>query len=151
MSTAVPGTGNAMTDPRVIVSAALCIFFLSVVALAAGYSQDARLVPLIVGLTGLVLSALQFADDVRATRASPVTVPTAAWILVGWFGGFVALVLILGLLAGAFVSVAAFMHVHGRERLITAIGVAGAFVLTLWLTLSVIMELDLYAGFTGLS
>jgi hypothetical protein len=136
-----------MGDARTVVSGIMCVFFAGIVVMALSWSRGAGLAPLAVGSLGLVLSVLQLVDDMRRSRRTAIWIPRAAAILVGWFAGFVLVTLAIGLLAGAFVSIAAFLRLHERDGYGFAFTVAAVYTATAWLLFGVVLELSLFPGF----
>jgi hypothetical protein len=137
---------TGMGDERTVVSGIMCVFFAGIVAFALSWSRSAGLAPLAVGIPGLVLSLLQLADDMRASRRTPMRIPKAAFILVGWLTGFVLVTMAIGLLAGAFVSIAAFLRLHERDGYSFAFAVAAVYTATAWVLFDVVLELSLFPG-----
>jgi hypothetical protein len=135
-----------MGDARAVVSGIMCVFFAGIVAIALGWSRGAGLAPLVVGISGLVLSLLQLSDDIRASRHTPTRIPRPALVLVAWITGFVFVTLAIGLLPGAFVSIAAFLRLHERASLGFAITIAAIYSGIAWLLFDRILEQSLFQG-----
>jgi hypothetical protein len=135
-----------MGDARAVVSGIMCLFFAGIVAVALGWSRDTGLAPLVVGIPGLVLSFLQLTEDMRVSRQTPDRFPRPALVLVGWIAGFVFLTLAIGLLAGASVSIAAFLRLHERASLGMAIAIAVIYTGIAWLLFDSILEQSLFQG-----
>ena len=136
-----------MGDARAVVSGIMCVFFAGIVAIALSWSRGAALAPLAVGISGLVLSLLQLVDDMRTSRHTQMRIPRAAFILVGWFAGFVLVTLAIGLLAGAFVSIAAYLRLYEHKGYSFAFAVAAVYTATAWLLFDMVLELSLFPGF----
>jgi hypothetical protein len=95
-------------------SAILFAGFLSMSAAAIGYPTTARAVPLLVGLFGAALSAVQFVRAMRQRQT--VSVEDFASLSRGhlamfvWLVGAAAAVAVLGILAGGAIFVIAFLR-----------------------------------------
>lgn len=135
-----------MGDARAVVSGIMCLFFAGIVLFALGWSRGAGLAPMVVGIAGLVLSFLQLADDLHTMRREPTKTPRVAIILIGWLAGFVCVTLIFGLLAGAFLSIAAFLRGQERTTYGMAVSVAAIYTAMVWLLLEIVLELTLFPG-----
>lgn len=135
-----------MGDARAVVSGIMCVFFAGIVAIALGWSRGAGLAPLVVGISGLVLSLLQLSDDIRTSRHTPMWIPRAALVLIGWLAGFVLVTLAIGLLAGAFVSIAAFLRFHERDAYGFAFAIAAVYTGLAWLLFDRVLKLSLFHG-----
>jgi len=115
-----------------VLTAVLLAVFAMMVAVAAGYPPEARLVPLVVGIPAVVLAAWQLARDMAAHQAlgagpaepQPKTssVPTAfVWLL-----AFALAVGAGGFVAGGGLVVAASQRFWFRESWPTALVSGGA-------------------------
>jgi hypothetical protein len=135
-----------MGDARAIVSGLMCLFFAGIVVIALSWSRGAGLAPLAVGILGIVLSLLQLASDMRSSRHTPMRIPKAALVLAGWFVGFVFVTLAIGLMAGAFVGITAFLRLHERTGFGFALTVAVIYTATAWLLFSEVLGLGLFPG-----
>jgi uncharacterized membrane protein YGL010W len=124
----------------------MCLFFVGIVAYAMSWSGGTGLAPLAVGGSGLALSILQFIQDMRESRRNPIRVPIAAMILVAWLIGFVIATLAFGLLAGPFLSIAAFLRLNVRTSHGFAFSVALAYTVSVWLLFDVVLQLRLFPG-----
>jgi hypothetical protein len=140
-----------MGDLRAVVSGAMCVFFTGIVVIALSWSRDTGLAPLAVGILGIVLSLLQLASDMRVSRHAPMPIPRAALVLAGWFVGFVLVTLAIGLMAGAFVAITAFLRLHERAGLGFAFTVAAVYTATTWLLFDKVLGLSLFPGFVKIA
>jgi Tripartite tricarboxylate transporter TctB family len=123
-------------------SAILFAGFAATTAVAATYSPLARAVPMLVGVLGASLTAVQFIRTARHLRTAPAKAPTP-WspdhlVMFGWLIAAATLVAVLGILAGGALFIAAFLQVRLRESWPSAI-LAG-------LLLSAVLHLMLERG-----
>jgi len=138
-------------DGRITVSAIMFAVFASFVAMSTTYSPDARLVPLVVGIAGLVLSAFQLLAEIRAARTSQREKQIAgtharAATLMMWFGAFVLGSVLAGIVAASLLLVFGFLKLQQKERLRTAVGVAVVFATVIYLTFQVALGIPLLEG-----
>lgn len=135
-----------MGDARAVVSLVMCLFFASIVAFAMNWASGTSLAPLAVGGSGLALSILQLAQDLRESRRDTLRIPRVAIVLVAWLSGFVIVTLALGLLVGPLLGIAAFLRLHVRASHRFAFGVALAYTVTVWFLFEVVLQLSLFPG-----
>lgn len=127
----------------------LLAVFLGVSLVAYGYPAPARTVPLMVGIVGAVLCVVQLARSRGAastdTDVEPV-LPRAHRLMFAWFVLAVALVVVIGVLAGTVLFVSSFLAIHEREGMWRAIGSAVAGALAFYLVLERAFGVPLYGG-----
>lgn len=140
-----------MGDLRAVVSGAMCVFFTGIIVIALSWPRDTGLAPLAVGILGIVLSLLQLASDLRTSRHAPMQIPRAALVLVGWFIGFILVTLAIGLMAGAFVAITAFLRLYERASFGFALTVAAVYTATIWLLFDEVLGLSLFPGFVSIA
>ena len=140
-------------DGRTSMSLVMLAIFVVMVAVASTYPEETRLLPLVIGIPGVVLCLVQVVIDGMAghrTRADTSLSPSPGVIrevvLLGWFLGFLLAVLCFGFLFAAPVMIFAFLYVDQREplRLSAIMSVAGFAVL--YLVFETILELILFRG-----
>lgn len=85
---------------------------------AQAYSPDARMLPMVICVSAIVLSAIQLARELSRSKAVTETVgvtPIAAAKAFLWIVGFIASVILFGFSVGAPLATAAFVYIAGRE------------------------------------
>ncbi|HXJ03047.1 MAG TPA: tripartite tricarboxylate transporter TctB family protein [Micropepsaceae bacterium] len=117
-----------MLEGRLLVSAIMVAVFAIAVGLSFTYAPEARLLPLVIGIPGLLLSAIQLVTELRERNPAPV-VTTEEHSREGrmfvWFIGFVAALVLFGFLYAGPALVAAYLYFSGRERWYVALAGAG--------------------------
>ena len=115
-----------MLEGRILVSVIMVVIFGAAVLLSFTYAPDARFLPLVVGIPGLLLSAAQLVKEMRAHQRFKI-VPAEhrrEIKMFAWFVGFVAGLVLFGFLYAGPALVAAYLIFAGRERWYTALGAA---------------------------
>jgi hypothetical protein len=99
--------------------------FAAMTIVASTYPATARAMPMLVGALGMVLSAIQFVRTVRRRRESPARRETAAssghFLMFTWLIVAVALVAVVGILAGGALFVVLFLRTRVGEAWSSAI------------------------------
>jgi len=137
-----------MLRARVVVSLLLSLFFLTLIGFGLTYSWGAGFAPLIVGTGGLLLSLSQAFSDIRAGAAddAPTEQDRRAAQMLGWLAGLVALALILGILPGSFLFIAAYSRVMMRRNWAGAIAFAAIIVAAIYVFFETLLGLGLFDG-----
>jgi hypothetical protein len=105
-----------MARPEVVVSAVMSAIFAIMVVVALGYSAEARLVPLVIGVPGVMLAAWQLgADIVTPTPGQPSKREFTPMAGVGWLLLFLLLVLAGGFVIGGTLAVVVAQRYWQRE------------------------------------
>jgi len=136
-------------DGGLVMSITMVAIFASFTAMAATYSPDARLAPLVVGAIGLALSLAQLVNSIRRGREEKDKRPPddrAGRVLLAWFAGFVAAAILVGIVPTALLLVFAFLRFRGGEPLRTAAGVAVIFAAVVYVTFEMALGIPLFAG-----
>jgi len=115
-----------MLEGRILVSGIMVVVFATAVLLAFTYAPDARFLPLVIGIPGLLLSCVQLIKEVRE-RPEPVApaeerrreVKMFAWCI-----GFVGALVLFGFLYAGPALVAAYLYFSGREKWYMAVAAA---------------------------
>jgi hypothetical protein len=120
-------------EGRIITAGVILAIFVTAVVIAFTYfPAGARMLPLVIGIPGIILSAIQLATELRqkdAKRISP-EVRTGEIRMIIWFGAFAAVILLLGFTYGSPVAIAAYLYVQAKEKWYTIlIGAALAWVI----------------------
>jgi TctA family transporter len=139
---------------------AMTALFAAMVGLAAGYSPDARLFPLIVGVPALALCILQLGGDVaRHRRLTALGVnltsalsddakaePHSAAGMFGWFLVFLGGVTIFGFLIATPILIFAFLRLSRREPLWLSSAMAAGGLAVIYGVFEVGLRLSLHRG-----
>jgi hypothetical protein len=138
-------SGNA------VISAVMLAIFSAMLIMAAGYSVEARFMPMIVGFAGAILSLVQLWRSLVSNRCvSRTETDRPGWRLevrlLGWFAGFLLAIVAFGFLIAAPVMVVGFLVVDQRERPILAGALAAGSLAVLYLVFEILLELSLYRG-----
>ena len=144
-----------LNDGRVVLSGFMCLFYSMVIVMAFTNSADARIVPLLTGVPGLVLSGLQFKDDIYSASTVPhqtevIWPDKRAISLIGWFFILVFTTVILGCIIASACFTAAFLRLNENIRLVKAVSVAVLFNTLIYLIFELILKIPLYPGLMNL-
>jgi hypothetical protein len=113
-----------MLEGRIVTAGVMLAIFVTAVAIALIYfPASARMLPLVVGIPGILLSALQFVNELRQTDPKKVSPEVRAGEIrmVIWFGVFAATILALGFIYGSPLLIAAYLHVQAKEKWYTTL------------------------------
>jgi hypothetical protein len=115
-----------MLEGRILVSAIMLVAFATTVGLSFTYAPEARFLPLVIGIPGLLLSAIQFVKELRDRPAPAVTSEEhrREGRMFAWFIGFVGGLVLFGFLYAGPALVWAFLYFSGREKWYVALGAA---------------------------
>ena len=121
-----------MLEGRIITAGVMLAIFVTAVGIALIYfPASARMLPLVVGIPGIILSAIQLVSELRRTDEKKVSQEIRAGEIrmVIWFGAFAAVILLLGFTYGSPIMIAAYLHFQAKEKWYTLlIGAALAWV-----------------------
>jgi len=115
-----------MLEGRILVSGIMVVIFGTAVILSFGYAPDARFLPLVIGIPGVLLSIAQLVKELREhphIKIVPEEHRREA-VMFAWFIGFVAGLVLFGFLYAGPALVAAYLFFSGRERWYVALGAA---------------------------
>jgi tripartite tricarboxylate transporter TctB family protein len=115
-----------MLEGRILVSGIMVVVFATAVLLSFTYAPDARFLPLVIGIPGLLLSAAQLIKELRE-HPEIVIVPEERRRearMFAWFVTFVGGLVLFGFLYAGPALVAAYLFFSGRERWYMALGAA---------------------------
>ncbi len=115
-----------MLEGRILVSGIMLVVFTLLVGLSFTYAPDARFLPLVIGIPGLLLSAIQFVSELRTKAPPTVTVEEhrREGRMFLWFAIFVGGLVLFGFLYAGPALVAAYLYFQGREKWYAALGAA---------------------------
>jgi hypothetical protein len=155
-------------------TAIMLVIFTTMVALATQYPEDARFMPLVVGIPGIALCALQLGlDAVRAydghslfyyfrsapkagkpseTEAGelPEFGPHTAkreWLMWSYVAAFIAAVLVFGFYVAIPIMLLTFLRREARKGWTFSLLLTGAATAVLYLAFAVVLRIELHPGF----
>jgi len=117
---------RAMLEGRILVSGIMVLVFATAVLLSFTYAPEARFLPLVIGVPGLVLSVAQLASELRQNPGI-IVIPEERRRearMFAWFIIFVGGLVFFGFLYAGPALVAAYLYFSGRERWYTATAAA---------------------------
>ncbi|HEV2438572.1 MAG TPA: tripartite tricarboxylate transporter permease [bacterium] len=153
------------TRPSTPLSGVLTAAFGGYLGIAFGYPGLARLMPLVVGIPGLMLAGAQFVLDLRggaraarAAAAKPRIAAAGALAatarvarhelgVLWWAAGLVGLTLAFGFSASIPLFLAAFLRLRGKESWPVTVALAGTGWAFVYLVFTVGMKVFLFRGF----
>ena len=145
-------TINAILNGRVVTAFAMLLLFASMSLMALGFTEKARLMPLLVGIPGTILGLVELVNEMRATVRQAAAgeeadiVTRAELAMLGWVFVFFAGILCFGFVYAGPVLVFAFMLAGKKETLTVAlISAAGAWIV-LYGFFQLAMEIPLFQG-----
>ena len=119
---------------NILVSSVMVSIFGGMVIISMGYSHESRLVPLVIGIPGLILSLSQLFADIFETRkakqssivpktdegadTAPMDAETTSKkeiVMMGWIAFILGLILLFGFWLGIAVFLPVFLRVFGKE------------------------------------
>jgi hypothetical protein len=145
-------TINAILNGRVATALVMLLIFASMSLMALGFTEKARLMPLLVGIPGTILGIVELINEMRATARQAAqgeagdVVTDAEKAMLGWVCIFFIGILLFGFIYAAPVLVFAFMLAGKKETLkVALISAAGAWAV-LYGFFQVAMEIPLFEG-----
>lgn len=120
-----------MLEGRILVSGIMVVVFATAVGLSFTYAPETRMLPLVIGIPGLVLSIIQLFTELRA-RPEPAVTPEEhkrEGRMFAWFILFVVSLVLFGFLYAGPALVAAYLYFSGKEKWYVAL-IAAAFAWT---------------------
>ena len=107
-----------MLEGRIVISGIMVLIFAAAVGFALTYEADARTLPLMIGIPGLVLTIIQFLKEVREQhpeKIDPRDLPRELRMF-GWFILFVGGLVLFGFINAGPVLVAVYLYFAGKEK-----------------------------------
>lgn len=145
-------TINAILNGRVATALVMLLIFLSMSLLALGFTEKARLMPLLVGIPGTILGIVELINEMRASAQQAASgddsdmVTKAEQAMLGWVFIFFLGILLFGFMYAGPVLVFAFMLAGKKETItVAAISAVGAFVVIFGF-FETAMEIPLFGG-----
>jgi hypothetical protein len=125
---------------RAIVTLAISVIVAAAAVSSLSLGPAARRMPLVVALPTLGLLLFEW---IRARRdpATPSGPRPLEPIIVGWLAVLVTLTVVLGVLAGPPLVLAAFLRLRSRERWRVALGMAAAFAAVVFVVFHLVLDL----------
>jgi len=128
-----------MLEGRIITAGFMLALFVTAVAIALIYfSPGARTLPLVIGIPGILLSAIQLISELRNPSDKEFSAERrrAEVVMILWFFGFVVSVILFGFVIASPIMVAAYMLIATEEKWLTAI--IGA--VLVWVVMDIVFE-----------
>lgn len=118
-----------MVEGRVVVAGLMLLIFAVMVGLALTYPGEARFLPLVIGIPGLVLCVMQLMIELRSAPGSDEKVNTAEdrvaeLKMFGWFAVFIFGIILFGFPYAGPVIVALYLHFSWGEKWYVSLGAA---------------------------
>jgi len=146
-----------LLNGHVVTAALMLAIFASMVGMSMQYPPNARMVPLLIGVPGMILCLIQLASELLASyRAIPDTdqahrVPASELVrelkFFLWFPAFIASVLLLGFTVTTLCLVFVFLRLDQRESMKLSLGLSVGGAVVLYLVFEIVLGLPLYPGF----
>src|SRR5258706_15209575 len=115
-----------MLEGRILVSAIMVVAFAAAVGLAFTYAPEARFLPLVIGIPGLLFSVIQLIKELRERPEPAVTSDEhrREGRMFAWFIAFVGGLVLFGFPYAGPALVAAYLFFSGHEQWSVAISAA---------------------------
>ena len=107
-----------MLEGRILISGIMLAIFAAAVGFALGFDPEARVLPLTIGIPGLILTAIQFVKEVREQypeKIDPRDLPRELGMF-AWFFIFVAGLVLFGFIYAGPLLVAVYLYFAGKEK-----------------------------------
>ena len=145
-----------IVNGHVITAAIMVAIFASMVGMATQYPPNARMVPLVIGIPGIILCLIQLISEILAsyrgqlsadgsnTTSSSELIRELKFFL--WFPAFIASVLLFGFFLTTLVLVFLFLRMDQRESMKLALSLSIGGAVILYLVFELMLGLPLYTG-----
>jgi hypothetical protein len=113
-----------MVEGRIVTAGLMFAIFSTAVGIALIYfPEGARMLPLVIGIPGVFLSAIQLVSELRRKDNKPIPPDVRAGEIrmVIWFGGFASVIILLGFTYGSPIMIAAYLHFAAKEKWYTVL------------------------------
>ena len=113
-----------MLEGRIVTAGIMLAIFVTAVGIALIYfPENARMLPLVVGVPGIILSAIQLVNELRQTDSKQISpeVRSGEIRMIIWFAIFAAVIFLLGFIYGSPLLIAAYLHVQAKEKWYTTL------------------------------
>jgi uncharacterized membrane protein len=140
-----------MVEGRILTAGVMLLIFATMVAMATTYAGDARLLPLVIGIPGLVLCIIQFVTELRTKPDADEKGFTdedrrAELKMFGWFAVFVFGIILFGFPYAAPLIVAVYLHFSWGEKWYVSLGAAAFAFAVLHGIFDYVLGLPLFEG-----
>lgn len=113
-----------MFEGRIAIAGVILAIFVTAVTIALIYfPEGTKLLPLTIGIPGIILSSYQFIAELRDTKPKivPPEIRRGEIIMVLWFAAFVTVIAALGFVYGSPLMIAAYLLIAAKEKWYTAL------------------------------
>jgi hypothetical protein len=140
-----------MVEGRILISGIMLVIFATMVAMASTYPSEARFLPLVIGVPGLVLCIIQFMVELRGKPGEDEKVYSAETRqaelkMFGWFAVFVFGIILFGFPYAAPLIIALYLHFSWDERWYVSLGAAAFAFAVLHGIFNYVLGLPLFEG-----
>jgi hypothetical protein len=137
-----------MVEGRTLTAGIMVAIFATMVGVALTYAPDARFLPLVIGVPGLVLSVVQLAVELRTKPDKEFTAADrrAEWKMFAWFVFFVVGIILFGFPYAGPTMVAIYLHFSWREKWYVSLGSAFFAWAVLYGVFEYVLGLPLFEG-----
>ena len=140
-----------MVEGRVLISGIMLAIFAIMVAMATTYGPEARFLPLVIGIPGLVLCIIQFMTELKSKPGEDEKTYTAEdrraeLKMFAWFSVFVFGIILFGFPYAAPLIVAAYLHFSWGEKWYVSLGAAAFAFAVLHGIFNYVLGLPLFEG-----
>jgi hypothetical protein len=139
-----------MVEGRIVVAGMMLLIFAVMVGLAITYPPEARFLPLVIGIPGLVLSLAQFAIELRGKDEDEKVYTAedrmAELKMFGWFFVFIAGIILFGFPYAAPIIVVLYLHFSWGEKWYVSLGAAAFAFAVLHGIFDYVLGLPLFEG-----
>ena len=145
-------TINTILNGRVLTALVMLLLFLSMSLMALGFTEKARLMPLLVGIPGTILGIFELLSEIRTAARQAADGDASEWVsrveavMLGWVFVFFVGILLFGFVYAGPVLVFAFMLAGKKESLTVALISAAGTWAVLYGFFQVAMEIPLFQG-----
>jgi hypothetical protein len=139
-----------MVDGRILTAGIMVLIFATMVTFAFTYGPEAGMMPLVVGIPGLMLTLTQLVIELR-TKPQDVKVFTpeerkAEVRMFGWFFLFIAGIILFGFPYAGPLLVFSYLHFSWHEKWYVSLGAAAFAFAVLHYLFGIVLGLPLFEG-----
>ncbi len=138
-----------MVNGRVITAGIMFAIFVSMVGFSFTYPAEARFMPLVIGLPGIVLTLIQLVSEIRSTKVEKIVTADehkAEIAMFLWFLGFIGSIILFGFPIAGPVMVALYLHFSWNEKWWVSLSAAVFAWVVLHYVFGVVLGLPLFEG-----
>ena len=137
-----------MVEGRIATAGVMLAIFVIMVGLALTYPDEAKVLPLVIGIPGTIFTAIQFVTELRTKSDTHTTrhERLAEVRMFGWFVFFVVGIILSGFLFAGPVTVAIYLHVSWREKWYVTLGAALFVLAVIYGMFEQVLALPLFEG-----